>query len=76
VSAFVIEYHRVSGDYRITEFGGQEGRAKAIRRRLDLERQHENGDGWEIVSLHADSVDALKTTHSRYFMGQELAAAS
>lgn len=74
MSSFVIEYHRVSGDYRVTEFAGPDSRHAAIQRRFDLERKHSSGDGWEIVSLNADSLDTIKSTHSRYFLGKELTA--
>lgn len=74
MSAFVIEYHRASGDYRVSEYSGPSQRRLAIERRFDLERQHPRDDDWEIVSLHADSLETIKHTHSRYFLGQELKA--
>jgi len=75
MSAFVLEYHRVSGDYRVTEFVGDEAHRAAIQRRLELEREHALGDGWEIVSLNAESLEVIKRTHSRYFFGKELVGA-
>lgn len=76
MSTFLIEYQLATGDYRITEFAGKHGRQQALSRRIDLERRHRSGDGWEVVSLHADSLDAIKETHSRYFIGKQLSSAS
>ncbi len=76
MSAFVVEYHLVSGDYRVTEFTGEDGRRAAMDRRISLEQAHPGDDGWEIVSLNADSLETIKETHSRYFQGQELSPVS
>jgi hypothetical protein len=76
MSAFVVEYHLTSGDYRVTEYPDRAGRHAALERRMAFERAHSREDGWEVVSLHAQSLDAIKVTHSRYFQGQELPAAS
>jgi len=75
MNAYVVEYHRVSGEYRVEEFAGDGAGERAIGRRLELERRHAPGDGWEIVSLNAESLDVLKRTHSRYFFGRELVKA-
>lgn len=72
---FVIEYNRRSGARRVTEFLGADGSREALLRRLELERQREDGDV-EIVSLNGPSIDQVRETHSRYFEGSELSAAS
>ena len=70
---FVIEYNRRSRDYRVTTFEGEQGHRDAfdLRLRLEADRQDSNV---EIVSLTSDSLDTVKKTHSRYFVGRELLA--
>lgn len=71
---FVIEYHRKSRDWRVTEFGGPQGHREALRRRLELEPRRQSDD-WEIVSLNSDSLATIQSTHARYFEGRELQSA-
>ncbi|SJN40735.1 GTP pyrophosphokinase [Microbacterium esteraromaticum] len=66
VSGFVIEYYRPTGVHRVHEFPGAEGYRDAMRYRLQLEGERTDSD-WEIVSLNSSSLEALKSTHSRYF---------
>ncbi len=70
---FVIEYHRPSGDRRVTAFPGAQGHRDALQYRLELEATRANGD-WEIASLNSDSLETLQRTHARYFSGKELQA--
>lgn len=63
---FVIEYNRRTGAANITEFAGADGHRAALRRRLELEVDRHDDD-IEIVSLASDSLETVRTTHSRYF---------
>lgn len=72
---FVIEYNRLSGERRVTEFPGESGHRDALIRRLELERSR-SSDDWEIASLNGDSLETVKKTHARYFEGRELLAFS
>lgn len=74
MSGFVIEYHRPSGDRRVTAFPGDEGHREALQYRLEREATREDGD-WEIASLNSDSLETLQRTHARYFSGRELQSA-
>jgi hypothetical protein len=69
---FVVEYHRPSGDWRVTSFLGPNGSEEALLRRFQLE-EGDFGDEWEIASLNSNSLETVKKTHSRYFAGRELA---
>ena len=62
---WLIVYAKRSGRLlRCKEFSdGQE----ALRRRFTAERVYAGNPDLEIVVLGADSLDALKVTHSRYF---------
>lgn len=66
MSGFVIEYNRITGEHRLTEYAGDTGHTKALRERLRLEKERASGD-WEIVSLNSDSLETVMKTHSRYF---------
>ncbi|WP_129658636.1 hypothetical protein [Rothia halotolerans] len=69
---FVIEYHRRTGEKKVTEFGQQDGYKRAVKARLAQERTNHDPDV-EIVALMGSSLDALKQTHSRYFMADRTA---
>jgi hypothetical protein len=73
MSGFVIQYHRPSRRWKVTEFPGREGVSNAVRFRIALEDARDDRD-WEIASLNSDSLDTIKRTHSRYFEGAELAS--
>ncbi len=72
---FVIEYNRRSGTRRVTSYLGVDGHREAMRQRLLLERERQDLN-IEIVSLISDSLDTVQETHSRYFQGRDVAAAS
>jgi len=72
---YLIEYNRVSRDWRVTSFTGPEGHREALVRRLEIEQTRSSED-WEIVSLNSDSLETVKKTHARYFEGRELDLAS
>lgn len=67
---FVIEFNRHTGERRVMEFASSR---EAMERRLQLEAERANSDV-EIVALISDSLQTLQRTHSRYFIGEELAA--
>lgn len=71
---YVIEYNRINGDHRVTEFFGPEGHRDALMFRLERERHRLSLD-WEIVSLNSDSLETVQSTHSRYFAGRDLGLA-
>ncbi len=73
MSHWLIVYSKPSGYLlRCQEF--TDGQA-ALAERFAVERLHRNNPVLEIVVLGAESLDALKRTHGRYFKTvQELAA--
>lgn len=66
MTAFLITYHRRTGEVSVTEFPGPEGGHRAMRERFRLEAERVDPDV-EIVSLNSDSLETIKKTHSRYF---------
>ena len=70
---WLIVYKRSDGKLlRCDEFA--DGRA-ALAERFQAEREHAGDPDLEIVVLGADSLEALKVTHGRYFLSApELAA--
>lgn len=70
MTSFVLTYNRTLGTLgTINEFPSRE---KAIRERVKLERE-KNDERIEVVSISAVSLDALKKSHSRYFMQNQAA---
>ena len=64
MNSYVLVYQRSTGVLRYEEFGpGRQ--AAAFARRLTLDRQV--GLGTEVIVLHGDSLEDLRTTHRRYF---------
>ena len=63
---FLLSYDRRSGDLEIQEFRGEGGRASALRARLKAEGRVAGSDR-EVVVIAADSEEALRRTHARYF---------
>jgi hypothetical protein len=68
---FLVEYNRRSGDWKVTEFLGEDGHRAALISRLELESERTD-DEWEIASLNSESLATVKKTHARYFEGREL----
>lgn len=72
---YLVIYNRRAGEIvrrRRFQAGGA-----ALAARFEAEREFREEPDIEIVVLGADSWDALKHTHSRYFKGvQELAGAA
>lgn len=60
---FVIEYHRSTGEMRLSQFSSLR-EATAERLRLDRSRQDKD---IEIVAVSARDRKAVETSHSRYF---------
>ena len=72
VHHYLLIYNRRAGEIiRHRSFGSTD---TALAARFEAEREFRNDPDVEIVVLGADSWDALKLTHSRYFKRvQELA---
>jgi hypothetical protein len=64
---YLIVFDRSKGDViRCEQFSG---RSEALKARFDAERDFRDNGDIEVVVLGANSPDALKRTHSRYFKG-------
>lgn len=65
---FLLVYDQKQGKLLlpIVKFTDAEGGA-AIRRRFELEREYGGQPGIEIVVLSAESEEAIRKTHGRYF---------
>lgn len=65
---FLIQYDRHAGRMVSIESFSDSERSKAQDSLLNLELQlNQNGTGIEVVLLEAESEDALRITHRRYF---------
>jgi hypothetical protein len=65
---FLIQYDRHAGRMVSMDSFSDSERSKAQDSLLNLELQlNQNGTGIEVVLLEAESVDALRITHRRYF---------
>lgn len=67
MSLYVVRYNRLSGVSSLEEITGEDARVVALRRRFELEQGAGPED--EVVVLSADSPEALRHTHGRYFHG-------
>lgn len=67
--SFVIEFNRCTAGRRLTVLSTP---AEAMQLRLELEHARRNRDV-EICALTSASLEALQRTHSRYFVGTEVA---
>lgn len=63
---FIITYNRRTGESRITQY---QDSAQAIKERLRREADISNPD-IEMAHISAPSLESLKKSHSRYFMGK------
>lgn len=61
--AFLIEYHRPTGDLVMAEYGSLR---EATLRRLELDKTNDDPDV-EIVAVASESEAHLRRSHSRYF---------
>ncbi|HME70271.1 MAG TPA: hypothetical protein VKM54_10445 [Myxococcota bacterium] len=64
---FLIVYDRKTGTLRELVTYRAEQREVALRERFAREEAERGHEEIEVVLLGADSLDALKKTHSRYF---------
>jgi hypothetical protein len=65
---FLIQYHRREGRMVSIESFEDSQRSKAQDLLLTLELElNQNGNDHEVVLLEAESEDALRLTHRRYF---------
>jgi hypothetical protein len=70
---YLVVYDHESGKVRVEDFG--DASDAALARRFELERRLRDETRKEVVVLSAESRDALKRTHARYFKNvRELAA--
>lgn len=73
---FLITYDRSEGKLKDLRRFAASQRDDALSHRFALERANRSNANIEIVLLGAQSIEALKKTHSRYFKTPgELAAA-
>lgn len=70
MTGFLIEYHRPTGDWSVQEFPGETGRAEALEASFRMEKRRSSSE-YEIAVLTTDSLETLRSTHSRYFSGHE-----
>ena len=63
---FLLVYRRSTGIVVLREVF-RDDEAKALARRFELEAKEKDDPDVEIVLLTADSEEALRRTHSRYF---------
>lgn len=61
--AFLIKYHRPTGDFELSEY---ESLREATLRRLALDKTSDDPDV-EIVAVASESEAHLRQSHSRYF---------
>ena len=66
MTSFLIEYHRKTGERKITRFQGPAGRAQALTARLDADFKRRDSDV-EYVVVESASEAELRRTHRRYF---------
>jgi hypothetical protein len=64
---FVLVYDQLSGNLELLEPFPEAAPEAALERRFELERQNRERPELEVVLLSADSEEALRQTHSRYF---------
>lgn len=70
--SFLIAYRRSAGRIvRLVGFGAGLHR-DAIEACFDAEREFRDDRDVEVVVLHADSLETVKRTHGRYFLGEAL----
>jgi hypothetical protein len=66
MSSYLLVYNRRTGELQHEVYSGVDGRARALHRRLEIERSRPSSD-IEVVVLAADSLDRIRQTHGRYF---------
>jgi hypothetical protein len=65
---FLVDYDRRAGEIKTLQRFTSENRPAAIQARLELElAYHRDGVIREVVLLEADSEEAIRRTHRRYF---------
>ena len=75
MSYFLLIYDQRRGVLEALEEFPEAAADAALARRFELERDHREESGVEVVLLGAPSQDALRKTHARYFKTvRELAA--
>jgi hypothetical protein len=64
---YVLTYDQERGRILDIENYGPDGADAALARRFELDRQYAERPTVEVVLLSAESQEALKLTHGRYF---------
>lgn len=64
MTSFLIEYNRRSGEVNVTPYDSTK---EATRARIAKTRTRTNRD-IEVVAVRSPSIEALRRSHSRYFM--------
>ena len=64
---FVVEYERPTGTLRVFKHFPETEYAAAAKLRFELDLANREHPEIETVLLGADSLEALKITHGRYF---------
>lgn len=64
---FVLVFNRRTGEIVQQADFADDQRERALQQRFELEDEYRQNPDVEVVSLSAESFDALQTTHSRYF---------
>ena len=65
MNRYLLVYDRPAG--RIIASAEYRSSAEALRARFDAERTYRHNPDVEVVVLGAESWEALRTTHGRYF---------
>ena len=66
---FVLERRRSTGDVHVDEFASSDDALRELR-----VREANHGHEFEVVLFLATDLEALKSTHGRYFGSEELGA--
>ncbi|EFK55656.1 hypothetical protein KBP53_09595 [Corynebacterium genitalium ATCC 33030] len=65
--AYLIEYHRPTGRLNLTPY---EDAHEASRECIRLETERTDPD-LELVVIRSDNIETLRSTHARFFMGED-----
>ena len=64
---YVLVYDQARGQLLEIQDFGSDGANAALARRFELDREYAASPSVEVVLLSAESQDALRRTHGRYF---------
>lgn len=69
MNSFLLVYDRLAGQVLTFKEFSSNQRYEALQARFAAEAEHRDRPEIEVVVLGAENVAALRTTHSRYFIG-------